>query len=392
MERVSISVLAGLMALFATPLFLDLALCMAGNLLNARRPRTGVWRTIRLAVVVPAHDEEGLIGRTVMSLKAADADTEVYVVAHNCSDRTAKAAAAAGARVVELNNRKLRGKSAALRQGFSSALGDGANAVLVVDADSIVSANLIAATREMLEQGAEVTQCRYELELPASRSRHPLARLRALAFRGMNVLRARGRAGLGFSTGLFGNGFAVTAATLERLPFTVNSIAEDVEYHTRLVQAGVRVYWVEGAFVHAHSPASGAAQATQEARWEGGRFRVASRATGGLMAAVFRGRWRAFETLADVWSLPLSRGILALLLTLFLAVPWLHVFSLVCAGVAVLYVFQAALLGDEPMQDLAALVAAPLYLVWKALITPLVLRQSRSRAEWARTKREAAQP
>jgi hypothetical protein len=110
------------------------------------------------------------------------------------------------------------------------------------------------------------------------------------------------------------------------------------------------------------------------------------------MAAVFRGRWRAFETLADVWSLPLSRGILALLLTLFLAVPWLHVFSLVCAGVAVLYVFQAALLGDEPMQDLAALVAAPLYLVWKALITPLVLRQSRSRAEWARTKREAAQP
>ena len=166
MERVSITVLAGLMALFATPLFLDLALCMAGNLLNARRPRAGVWRTIRLAVVVPAHDEEGLIGRTVMSLKAADAGTEVYVVAHNCSDGTAKAATAAGARVVELNHRKLRGKSSALRQGFSSALAGGANAVLVVDADTTVSGNLIAATREMLEQGAEVSQCRYELELP----------------------------------------------------------------------------------------------------------------------------------------------------------------------------------------------------------------------------------
>jgi hypothetical protein len=107
---------------------------------------------------------------------------------------------------------------------------------------------------------------------------------------------------------------------------------------------------------------------------------------------MLRGRWRAFETLADVWSLPLSRGILALLLTLFLAAPWLHVFALVCAGVTVLYVVQAALLGDEPMRDLAALAAAPLYLLWKALITPLVLRQSRSRAEWARTKREAPQP
>jgi cellulose synthase/poly-beta-1,6-N-acetylglucosamine synthase-like glycosyltransferase len=279
-----------------------------------------------------------------------------------------------------------------LRQGFATALAGGANAVLVVDADTVVSANLIAATQAMLEQGADATQCRYELELPTSRAAHPMARLRTLAFRGMNVLRARGRAGLGFSTGLFGNGFAVTAATLERVPFSANGIAEDVEYHTKLVQAGVPVYWVEDAYVHAHSPASGAAQATQEARWEGGRFRIASRATGGLILAALRGRWRALETLADVWSLPLSRGILTLLLTLFLAVRWLHVFSLACAGVAVLYVIQAALLGDEPMRDLAALAAAPLYLAWKALITPLVLLQSRSRAEWARTKREVPQP
>jgi cellulose synthase/poly-beta-1,6-N-acetylglucosamine synthase-like glycosyltransferase len=392
MERVLISVLAGLMALFATPLFLDLALCMAGNLFRARRPKAGLWRTIRLAIVVPAHDEEALIARTVASLKAADAAAPIFVVAHNCSDGTAKAAAGAGAQVVELNNGKLRGKSAALRQGFAAALAGGANAVLVVDADTVVSSNLISATRELLEQGADVTQCRYELELPLSRAGNPLARLRALAFRGMNVLRARGRAGLGFSTGLFGNGFAVTAATLERVPFTVNSIAEDVEYHTYLVQAGVPVFWVEDAYVHAHSPASGAAQATQEARWEGGRFRVASRSTRRLIAAMLRGRWRAFETLADVWSLPLSRGVLALLLTLFLAVHWLHVFALVCAGIAVLYVIEAALLGDEPVRDLAALAAAPVYLAWKALITPLVLRQSRSRAEWARTKREAQQP
>jgi hypothetical protein len=49
------------------------------------------------------------------------------------------------------------------------------------------------------------------------------------------------------------------------------------------------------------------------------------------------------------------------------------------------------MLGDAPVRDLVALASSPLYLLWKALITPLVLRQSRSRAEWARTKREAAQ-
>jgi hypothetical protein len=49
------------------------------------------------------------------------------------------------------------------------------------------------------------------------------------------------------------------------------------------------------------------------------------------------------------------------------------------------------MLGAEPVRDLASLAAAPLYLVWKVAITPIVLRQSRSRAEWARTKREARQ-
>jgi cellulose synthase/poly-beta-1,6-N-acetylglucosamine synthase-like glycosyltransferase len=351
-------------------------------------------RSLRLAVVVPAHDEETLIARTVGSLRHADASTPIYVVAHNCSDGTAEAASAAGAVVVELNNPKQRGKGAALRHGFAAALAAGADAFLVVDADTVVSTNLIAATRAALEQGAEATQCRYELELPLADagSAHPLARLRSLSFRGMNVVRARGRAGLGFSTGLFGNGFALTSTALEQVPFNANSIAEDVEYHTKLVEAGLPVYWVGDAFVHAHTPASGKAQATQEARWEGGRLRVASRSTPRLASALFHGRWRALETLADVWSLPLSRGVFALLLTLALAVHWLHVFALVCAGITILYVLEAALLGAQPGRDLAALAAAPLYLLWKALITPLVLRQSRSRAEWARTKREVPQP
>jgi hypothetical protein len=80
-----------------------------------------------------------------------------------------------------------------------------------------------------------------------------------------------------------------------------------------------------------------------------------------------------------------------LLLTAALPVHWLHVYAGVCAGIALLYVLQAAMLGAEPVRDLASLAAAPLYLVWKVAITPIVLRQSRSRAEWARTKREARQ-
>lgn len=406
-SSIPVQVLAAAIALLAAPLFADLALSIVGNLLRTRKASAagdGVKAdAVRLAVVIPAHDEAAMIARTVRSLIAAGCapyrengengaeawTVPAMVVAHNCSDATAALAQDAGARALILNNPRMRGKGAALRFGFEAARVAGANAFLVVDADSIASPNLIAATCAALASGADATQCRYELEKPSAGPFPPLARLRVMAFRGINVLRARGRAALGFSAGVFGNGFAVTAQTLERVPFSADSICEDIEYHVKLVCAGLRVQWIEEAAVHAPLSAPGSAQASQEARWEGGRFHVATRATVPLVSAGLHGKWRAWGALAESWSLPLSRGMVALLLTLVLPIHWLHVFALLCALIACLYVLQAALLGGDAGRDLAALAVAPMHVAWKLAITPLVLRQSRKRAEWARTRREA---
>lgn len=400
--------LAAAIAMLTVPLLADLAVCIAGNLRRGRNADAARLREIRLAVVVPAHDEEAMIARTVQSLLAAGCASNsslfaedsaasawsvpIFVVAHNCTDRTAAVAAAAGARVVELNHAIMRGKGVALRCGFELARATGANAFLVVDADSAASPNLVAASRSVLERGAAATQCRYELELPRSRPATLLERLRVLAFRGINVLRARGRASLGFSAGVFGNGFAVADETLQRVPFTVDSICEDLEYHVRLVLARQRVAWVEDAYVHAPLAPLRSAQAMQEARWEGGRFHVAARATGRLLAAIVRGNWRAFEMLAEAWSLPISRGILALILAACLPVHWLHLFAIVGAALVIAYVLEAVFLGVNPWRDFAALAGAPLHILWKLAITPLVLRHSRGSAEWARTHREAQAP
>jgi len=55
-------------------------------------------------------------------------------------------AAATGARVVELNHVEMRGKAVALRSALRRRV-RGANAFLVVDADSVASPNLIAPRR-----------------------------------------------------------------------------------------------------------------------------------------------------------------------------------------------------------------------------------------------------
>ncbi len=387
-----VEALAGVAVLLAAPLFGDLALCALGNLRGSGRAASKRIRRVRLAAVIPAHNEELMIARAVRSLRAADAETTVFVVAHNCTDETAMRAEAAGARVVVVDHPEERGKGAALRHGFAAAQAAGADAFLVMDADSEAGATVIAATRQALEAGAEATQCRYELALPEAGLVSRIARVRAMAFRGINVWRPRGRAALGFSAGVFGNGFALTTGALERAPFTANSIVEDLEYHIRLVKAGLRVQWIDEAQVLAPLSAPGSAQASQEARWEGGRLWVAGQATLPLLGAALRGRWRALETLAEAWCLPLSRGILLLALMAVLPLHPLRMFAVACVAVTVIYVVQTVALGEEPMRDLAALAAAPTHLLWKAVTTPLALMKVRKRAEWTRTKREVQQP
>ncbi len=65
------------MVLLTAPLIADLVVCIAGNLRRTRAPRTARAAAVRLAVVVPAHDEELMIARTVQSLLAAGCSANV---------------------------------------------------------------------------------------------------------------------------------------------------------------------------------------------------------------------------------------------------------------------------------------------------------------------------
>ena len=84
----------------------------------------------RTLALIPAHDEALRIGVVVA---AARQFLPVLVVDDGSGDETAAVAEAAGARVVR--QRPNQGKGAALRAGFSSALGEGFEAVVTLDGD-----------------------------------------------------------------------------------------------------------------------------------------------------------------------------------------------------------------------------------------------------------------
>jgi cellulose synthase/poly-beta-1,6-N-acetylglucosamine synthase-like glycosyltransferase len=359
-------------------------------------PSDGPPRT-RFDVIVPAHDEEAGIAATVRSLQAVDYPAElrrIVVVADNCSDSTAVRAKEAGAVVLERHDDKLRGKGYALHHAFERMLADGqADAAVVVDADTVVSPNLLRAFDVRMRAGAAAAQAHYAV---ANRDASWRTRLMHIGFTLFHDVRSRGREALGLSAGLRGNGMAFAAATLREVPHDAFSVVEDVEYGIRLGLAGHRVHYAGEAQVFGDMVSSERASRSQRQRWEGGRWLLAKRFGLPLLKKAIATRSPLlFDLAMDVLVPPLSYValitaggvVVACVFWVFGGASWWAVAPwIVAAGGFGIYVVRGVWLSRVGVRGVLDLTWAPVYVVWKLA---LALRPSSARrGEWVRTTRE----
>lgn len=385
------------LGLLALPL-VGVAGYLAGLALLARRAAAPAPASAtRFDVVVPAHDEEAGVAATVLSLLAMDYPADrfrVVVVADNCSDRTAQRAAGAGARVLERSDGERRGKGYALAFGFERLLAEGAaDALVVVDADSVVSKNLLGALAARIEAGAEALQVRYRVQ---NRDASWRTRLLHLGFTLLHDVRASARERLGLSCVLRGNGMAFSVAVLRRVPHAAFSIVEDLEYAIRLGLAGVRVHDVPEAVVLSDMPTSAATALSQRSRWEGGRLALARRYGTQLARRALRERSSLLLDLGlELLVPPLGILVLSLVVGLGLALaavavgfatPWAlapWALAALMLGSYLLVGWREAKLGLRALADLRHV---PGFLAWKLAAAARGRRGPRS--EWVRTPRE----
>jgi cellulose synthase/poly-beta-1,6-N-acetylglucosamine synthase-like glycosyltransferase len=376
-------------ALLSLPGTLELLLLTLGGVLPSRRlPETEANQAPRhIGVVVPAHNEQASISPCVTNLLNCDKPSgkfSVYVVADNCTDDTAARAEAAGAQVLVRHDEQRRGKGYALDYAFNILLKQDIDAVLVVDADTVVEANFIRACEHVFANGADAVQCRYTVNNPQASLR---TRLMHVAFLAFNVLRPRGRERWGLSVGISGNGFGLSRKTLQSVPYCARSVVEDLEYHLTLVRAGMRVRFIDATTVRADMPTGGTGTDSQRARWEGGRFRMMRELIPPLTQTVFRGRLRLLEPLLELLLLPLGWHVLLLLIALLIPFALTQGYALFGFGVVVLHVLAALWVGGGTIKDLAALASAPFYILWKLTQLPRLLKTAHKDATWIRTKR-----
>jgi cellulose synthase/poly-beta-1,6-N-acetylglucosamine synthase-like glycosyltransferase len=289
----------GLLALAALPT-LVLVLEVLAALPRARRRPAPFDPSLRVAVLVPAHDEERGIAATLATIvpQLRDGD-RLVVVADNCNDATADVARAAGADVFERSDSTHLGKSFAVASGVTYLAQNEPDIVVIVDADCRVEAGAIDALRAAAVE--RPAQAAYVMHAPEGAP--PTRRLAELLFLVRNVVRPLGLQRFGVPCLLTGAGMAFPWSLIRGAPLASGSVVEDLQLAIDLAADGTPPRFCAAARVTSVFPTGEAAAAAQQTRWLWGVARTMAQAPR-LVLAALRHRQPSLVGLAAELAVP----------------------------------------------------------------------------------------
>ena len=354
----------------------------------------------KFAIVVPAHNEEKIISKTVYSLSGLiypKRNYEVFVIADNCTDNTAKVASSLGATVLERTNTEKTGKGYALRWAFDQILQkqDAFDAVIVVDADSLISGNYLEVMNYYLEQGSRAIQSS-DLVLPDPGNWSVEAT--RIGFMLYNYVKPLGRKVLKLNMGLRGNGMCFDADLLREIPWRAWSLIEDVEYGLNLLLNNEKIDFAPEAIVLAQMPVEAKNAESQRSRWEMGRYGIIKTYTSKFLIKSIKERSAIyFDVFLDLITPPFVNMMLIVTTILLLAtlfwllalLPALHILLWgVLLAVGIAYFFVGLYVSGADKNLYKSLLRLPYYIFWKIKLYMNVFRKGKAK-EWIRTERDS---
>lgn len=231
------------------------------------------------ALVIAAHNEEKVISGIINSCKRLDYPKELYdifVIADNCTDNTAKIAREHGAQVFERFDKDKRGKGYALEWMFSNlfTMKRQYDAVGVFDADNLLSKNFLSEINNKILDGFKVVQGYLDSKNPNDTW---ITANYSISFWLSNRIFQLARNNIGLSSQLGGTGFCVQTDALKELGWGATCLTEDLEFTCKLVLNGYKVGWAHEAVIYDEKPLTLTQSWAQRKRWMQGFADVASR-------------------------------------------------------------------------------------------------------------------
>ena len=234
----------------------------------------------RYAVMISARNEEEVIGELIASLKAQNYPKDkldIYVVADNCTDRTADAAREAGAIVYERFDQVHKGKGFALGYLLHELRADvgesGYDGFFVFDADNIVDENFVAEMNKVFDTGdyAALTSYRNSKNFADNwiSAGYGLWFMRETRF--LNFPRML----LGTNCAISGTGFLISAGVVkENGGWPYHLLTEDIEFSANCALKGQRIGYCETAILYDEQPTTFRQSWDQRLRWSKGFYQV----------------------------------------------------------------------------------------------------------------------
>jgi len=223
----------------------------------------------RFIIALPANNEETVIGNLIKSLKMQDYDKDlfdIYVIADNCTDNTAKIARENGAIVYERVDETKKTKGYALNWFLSKmkVKKDDYDALLVFDADNIVDKNFLNVMNKKLCQGEVLVQGYRDIKNPTDTW---VSGGYAIFYWTMNRLYHLARYNMGLSPLINGTAFMVKWDMLIDEGWNTKTLTEDIEFALINISKGVKLGWAKDAIVYDEQPLTFKQSWKQRERW-----------------------------------------------------------------------------------------------------------------------------
>ena len=269
----------------------------------------------KFMAIIPAHNEETVVGNLVESLQAQNYPKDkydIYVIADNCTDDTAKVAKEAGAIVLKRFDDINKTKGFALNWFLKQKIEENADydAFCVFDADNIVDSNFLKNMNKKLCQGEEVVQGYRDIKNPNDSW---ISAGYAIFYWMMHRFYHLARYNLGLSDLLNGTGFMVKFDLVKPHGWQTITLTEDIEFSLMNIIDGRKVGWSTDAIVYDEQPITFMQSWSQRSRWTVGHLQCMKHYTKELANGVVK-----HKTLMNFDGLLYMFGIPMMILTLLL--------------------------------------------------------------------------
>ncbi len=372
-------------------------------------------KKLRYGIIIGARNEAGVIGGLIDSINACDYPKDkiqVFVIAHNCTDKTAKIAREKGATVYEYNNPEERTVGYAykylvdrINEDYGWQNYDG---FFIINADNVLTPDYLSKMNDafVATDGKQViTSYRNSKNFGSNY----ISCLYGIFFISSCRYESRGRTVCGCSTRVSGTGYLFNSETIKN-GWEYVTLTEDWEFTADRIADGAKIVYCDDAEFFDEQPTTLKIMLRQRFRWARGHMIVFFTRFKKLMGSLFRSKkkgghdnkFSVYDISASILPLGVMGVTLGIVQLVFLALSplfgengaiiwtWFGILSAVGFGISYTSTFLVGLLliiieakripKVRPIIMFVALLLWPFFLLLNVFLDVLAL--FKKKVEW----------